>query len=58
MLRAEVTDLPDDVKKWVVARRNWYTAELNYFDSFDDKDRAENMAADLDDGVVLERTDK
>jgi len=54
MFEAKVKNTPTDVKKWVVARRDWYTAELYYHDSYDEEERAYDVAQELDDGVVVE----
>lgn len=58
MLKAKVKNTPPDVKTWVVARRDSYTAELWYYESHETEERAYEVAQELDDGVVLERTDK
>ncbi len=54
MFKATVKFTPENVKQWVVARRNYYTAELEYYDSFDNEERAYDLAQELDDGIVLE----
>lgn len=54
MLKATVKFTPDDVKRWVVARRDEYTAELWYYESYDDETRAHDIAEELDDAIVLE----
>lgn len=58
MFRVDVKFTPDDVKKWIVAKRDKYTADLWYFDSFDEEKRAHDLAEELDDGVVVERVDE
>lgn len=57
MFVAEVKFTPEVVKKWVVARRNRYTAELEYYKSYNDREDAEDMAQELDDGIVLEKVE-
>ena len=54
MLRAKVKFTPDNVKKYVVATRDKYTAELWYYASYDTEERAYDIAQELDDGIVLE----
>lgn len=55
MLRVEVKFTPEDVKTgWIVARRNKYTAELEYYDFFVEEYKAWDLAQELDDGVVVE----
>lgn len=58
MFRVDVKFTPDDVKKWIVAKRDKYTADLWYFESFDEEKRAHDLAEELDDGVVVERVDE
>jgi hypothetical protein len=54
IFKVKVENTPEDVKKWVVARRDKYTAELWYHESFDEEQRAYDVAEELDDGVVVE----
>ena len=59
MMKATVKNTPADVKTgWVVARRDSYTAELWYYGNYETEKRAYDVAQELDDGVVLERTDE
>ena len=55
MFKATVKNTPTDVKTgWVVARRDDYTAELWYYGRYDDRKQAEDIAIELENGVVLE----
>lgn len=55
MFKATVRNTPDHVKTgWVVARRDDYTAALWYYGTYDDKKQAEDIAIELENGVVLE----
>lgn len=54
MFKVEVKFTPENVKRWIVTRRDKYTADLWYYDSFDDEKRARDLAQELDDGVVVE----
>lgn len=59
MFKAEVKYTPDHVKSgWVVCRRDKYTAELKYFEYHESKERAYEVAQELDDGVVLESVEE
>lgn len=57
MLDANVQNLPQFYKQWVVARRNQYTAELVYWTSFSEEEDAKKAALELGDGVVLENVE-
>lgn len=53
--KAEVNNTPKDVKtKYIVARRDDYTSELWYYEGYDDKKQADDVATELDNGIVLE----
>lgn len=55
MLYAKVKNTPKDVKNgWMVARRDDYTAELWYYGTYETEERAENVALELENGIVLE----
>lgn len=54
LFKAKVKSTPNNVKRWVVARRDKYTAELWYYESYDDETRAHDIAEELDDAIVLE----
>lgn len=55
MFKATVKFTPEDVKSgWIVAQRDKYTAELKYYDYYEEEERAYDVAQELDDGVVLE----
>jgi len=55
MFIAKVNNTPKDVKTgWMVARRDDYTAELWYYGVFETEERAQNVALELENGIVLE----
>lgn len=55
MLIAKVKNTPKDVKTgWMVARRDDYTAELWYYGVYETEERAQNIALELENGIVLE----
>lgn len=55
MLIAKVKNTPSDVKNgWMVARRDKYTGELWYYGTYETEKRAQDVACELDNGIVLE----
>lgn len=50
---AEVNNLPDEIDKYVVARV--CDGELWFWGTWDDKDEAENVVNDVENGIVLRR---
>jgi len=58
MLVAKVNNTPADVKGWVVARRDSYDASLWYYGEYETEKRAQDVAQELDDAVVVESVDK
>lgn len=54
LFKAKVKNTPEHVKRWVVARRDSYTAELWFYESYDEEQRAHDIAEELDDAIVLE----
>lgn len=58
MYKVDVKFVPEEIKsRWIVAKRDKYTAELWFFEFQDSKKRAEDVAQELDDGVVVEVVD-
>ena len=55
MLIAKVKNTPKIVKSgWMVARRDDYTAELWYYGVYETEERAQNIALELENGIVIE----
>ena len=55
MMIAKVKNTPEVVKNgWVVARRDDYTAALWYYGTYSTEERAQEVAQELDNAVVLE----
>lgn len=52
-LQAEVNNLPDDIEKYVVARV--CDGELWFWGTWDDKDKAEKVVNDVENGILLRR---
>lgn len=50
---AEVNNLPDEIDKYVIARV--CDGELWFWGTWDDKDEAENVVNDVENGIVLRR---
>jgi len=59
MLIAKVKNTPKVVKNgWIVARRDDYTGALWYYGRYDTEQEAENVALELNNGIVLESVNK
>ena len=50
----EVFNVPEDARKWIVTRYNPDTCQLWYWGSWDDKDRAYDVANEIE-GIVLRK---
>ena len=54
-MKVKVFNLPNyPLKKWIVARYDSNTKKLWFYGTWDEKTEAERVAAEIDNGVVVE----
>lgn len=57
LYRVGVNNVPDDPRKYIVARFDETTHALWYYGSWDDLKKAKEVAEELYNGIVVERVD-